>query len=116
MQELINRVEGLPPPEPTFTDELATHLDTQAHPLPHPDRYEHGYIGNDPVMLTTVDGKKYTIDEWCRIHAAREPERHPGPITMEERGSWNWGAITGAVLLLAFWAGVTYPTWSRWIK
>lgn len=108
MQELINRVEGLPPPEPTFTDELATHLDTQAHPLPHPERYDLGHAKfstfSMPAMLQHAG------------RADRHDTKHPGPITMEERGSWNWGAITGAVLLLAFWAGVTYPTWSGWIK
>lgn len=114
MQSLINRAEGLPPPEPSMLDELAAHLDGKAHPLPHPKRYDHGYIKFS--TFKTPDLTKFTKPASSAQHSfTKHSLAYPGPITMQEP-SVNWGAIFACALNFTLLAAITYPLWSRWVK
>lgn len=108
MQALINRAEGLPPPEPTFDDHFAAHLDTQAHPLPHPKRFDMGY-----VKLSTFKMPDYSQMTRRADRGDAAVITHPGPITMEDTGNWNWGAIAAVVAIVVVW---TSPWWVRLFK
>jgi hypothetical protein len=99
-----------------YHDELTAHLAAQAAPQPHPERYCHGYTSNDPVMLTTVDGKQFSVEEWAKINATPS-RKHPGPITMFAPRPWykriNWAVLGAAVVLVAFWSAfylAVHPT------
>lgn len=93
----------------TYHDELTAHLAAQEHPQPHPKRYDHGYMRNDPVMVTTIDGKQFTVEEWAKIKAApaRKP---PGPITMQEpRVDWmGWAMFAGGLLAAGMGTGAYF--------
>lgn len=81
-------------------DQIAERAAAMAHPLPHPQRYDHGEI------------KFSTFGDWsAHLHQKVDtagPTTHPGPITMFDkppRRLNGWVAALGIGTLL-FWGGV----------
>jgi len=71
---------------PSYHEELAKHLDAQAHPLPCPKRYDHGYIKYSSIPLPTM------------------PVRPAAPVAGRARVNKAMLMVVGATVL--FWVGL----------
>lgn len=92
----------LNPPTPTmnnddtYHDELTAHLAACEHPQPHPKRYDHGYIKYDDMRLR---------DFGLAAPQRKSDLKHPGPITMHERGGANcviWVFFAAVAVVMVF--------------
>ena len=98
IQHLVTSAEAR---HPNSDDELAAHLTGKGHPMPHPERYDHGYVkpASFVLDLNNVKAKTNQVDAVVI--------KHPGPITMREART-NWHAVGVGVVWFAFWGLVIY--------
>lgn len=101
IQNLINRAEAYHGPGSEHYNELAAHLDGQAHPKQGTGLTEHGQ------RITP----RRAIDEPSQPQQPPIKQSVPGPITMHEPTSGvDWIMLAIAVALLAFW-GFALQVW-----
>lgn len=87
-------------PQAELDDALAEHLAPSSHPMPHPERFDHGYVKPASFVLDLSIKAKQDHGDVVRI-------TNPGPITMAEPRKWhectNWWIVGVIVAVVSFW-------------
>lgn len=107
LQKIVDNAERRFP-QAELDDALVEHLAPSSHPLPHPERFDHGYVKPASFVLD-LDNIKAKANQRDAVVI-----KHPGPITMREPRT-NWAAIGVGVAWFAFWGLVIYSA-LQWYK